>query len=153
MKHIILILALFTIMMACQDLPPIPDPGEGCPACQVLLTIDKLVYSTSDTITVTLQNNNDTPVYLEGCNATYYAVKTDTGWQSITPKLCFWEGLAVKVGPGATFVDKYEAASFSGQYKFLANIYFECEDNKPISEAKCTSNARVESLPFVVVPK
>lgn len=145
--------APFAMMLACQNLPPVPDPGEGCPACQVLLTIDKLVYTTNDTITVTLRNNNETPVYLEGCNATYYAVKTDTGWQYITPKLCFWEGLAVKVNPGAVYMEQYQARFLAGQNKLLANIYFECQDDKPISEAGCSSDARVESLPFVVVTK
>jgi len=143
------------LIVACTEYPPIPDPGDDCPSCKVLLTVNNLVYAAGDTVVVTLRNNGNAPVYLEGCNPLHYAVLADTGWQVMLPRMCLWEGYGIKVDAGTTFTEEYDLNQWkwSGIYKFLATVYFECEDNQPISQAGCSGHELIESLQFAVAPR
>jgi hypothetical protein len=115
----------------------------------IYLTVDKLVYAPEDTIRVTLHNNSDEPVFLEGCNHLYLATKTDTGW--IAPGVrCVWEGFAVKILPRGSFNEKHPPRYFRGLHKFFARVYFGCLDGKPISEAKCADRTILYSPQFAV---
>jgi hypothetical protein len=153
MKKILFLVLTLLVAFNCNNITPIINPGDGCPACKILLTVNKLIYTTSDTIAVTLHNNSDVPVYLEGCNPIYYATLTDTGWVAKPIRECFWEGFEIKVEPGTAHVEEYPAVNWIGIHKFIAGVSFECEDGKPLSQAHCAKNDKVESLQFTVLEK
>lgn len=114
------------------------------------LTVDKTVYALEDTIQVTLHNNSDQPVYLEGCSQLYLATETDTGWVEGPLVVCVWEGYAVRIDPDSVFTEKHPAKHFLGVHKFVAPVYYGCGEGKPISQAECMSQAKIYSPEFTV---
>lgn len=152
MKNIFVRLLLLLLSLAlffnCEEIPVVdfPDP---C-LCDVLLTVNKIRYSTDDRIVVTLKNLSSQPVFLQGCSPIMIATKTDTGWEEAPLVVCIWEGIAQKVDPGQSYKETLEAKNFKGTHKFFAPVYYECVEGKPISEAECTGMDKIYSPIFIV---
>lgn len=158
MKTISIILTVPVLCFAvigCERIYPALEPlTEKTPdnhSGQVYLTVDKTIYSVDDTIRVTLHNQTDEPVFLEGCSALYIATEADTGWAMAPTVVCVWEGFALRIGSSSTYQEKYAAKYFPGVHRFSAPVYFECLDGEPISRAKCGRHDVIHSQEFTVL--
>ncbi len=149
MKPLTILLAASYLALAGCSPNATEPPQENLGA--VYLTVDQSTYSPEDTVHVTLHNDSNEPVFLEGCNQLFLATKTDTGWVEGAMWDCVWEGFAVKINPGGIFQGKHVAKYFSGVHKFVAPIYFACLDDKPISEGKCIRREKISSPEFNVI--
>lgn len=146
----LLVMALLAI--ACEEVLPILDPGNLQPEA-IVVTTDKLVYLPLDTVRVTVHNNSDKTIFLEGCNPIYVSTSTDTGWATAALHVCVWEGFAIPVLPHSTYEEQHEASIFNELNRFLVPVYHECLPDKPISQAHCASMEKIVSPPFVIAAK
>ena len=147
---LILIILIILVGFGCERIHSILEPDLGC-SCQVKLKVDKVSYDPKDTVHVTLHNESNMPVFLEGCSPFYFATKMDTGWLEAPMCFCKWEGYGRKINPNAIYQEKYIAKFFRGVHRFVAPIYFGCLEGKPISQAKCKQSTKVYSSKFVVM--
>ena len=155
MKMIImLLLSLGLSWLGCKqatEAEPVAEQQDQQEAlADIRLVTDRSEYNVADTIFVTLINDSQEPVFLEGCNQIYLATQVDTGWVDSPIVMCFWEGYGVKVAPASQRLDRHEAAYFVGTHRFSAPLYFGCTDGEPISSAECTSRSRILSAEFTV---
>lgn len=140
-----LLAALYLAVAGCSPNaiePPLENFGP------VYLTVDKSTYLPEDTVLVTLHNDGEEPVFLDGCSALFLATKTDTGWNEQPIKICVWEGIIQKVGPNRIYQEKYEAKYFRGAHKFVAPIGVGCQEGMPTGQAKCVAWGKIYSPVF-----
>ncbi len=144
-KYLIFICLCF---LQCDLWQRISGPEE---AAGVSVYTDKLHYSLSDTIKITLKNGSDQPVYLEGCNVFYMNTATDTGWVVSPMVVCVWEGFARKIAPGQRYTESYYAGLLqTGEHRFTVSVFRSCTDGKPISQAECQSSETLNSAVFTL---
>lgn len=151
-KIITLLLGVCLSWFGCKKVTaPESEPQDQQTALdKIRLITDRLEYTVADTIFVTLINDSQKSVFLEGCNQFYLASKVDTGWVDAPIILCFWEGYGVKVAPASRHRDRHEAEYFVGTHKFSAPLYFGCKEGEPISSAECTGRSVIRSAEFTV---
>ena len=125
-----------------EPCPHRSDAGE--------LYTNKVRYNQDDVIIITLKNNSTTPLFLPGCSPFYMADKTDRGWIAHPLVVCVWEGYAKKIDPGKIYQEEYPAVLFMGTHRIEATIYWQCQEGRPISEAKCKREERTFSREFIV---
>ncbi len=155
MRSLVLIIALLFMVLlaiACEEVLPIFDPGNLLPPA-IVVTTDKLVYLPQDTVRVTVHNNSDSTIFLEGCNPIYVSTSTDTGWATAVMRVCVWEGFAITVLPHATYEEQHEASIFNELNRFMVPVYHGCLPDKPVSQAQCASMEKIVSPPFVIAEK
>jgi hypothetical protein len=146
MKHYNAVLTIISfVTLGLGSANPVSEPSSS-----IYLTVDKAVYAPEDTIRVTLHNQSNAPVFLQGCSQLYLATNTGVEWMEKPMYYCFWEGLAVKINPGRIFPKNFMAKKFDSVHKFVALVYFDCLDKKPISSAECSRLDKIYSPEFVV---
>lgn len=118
---------------------------------EIYLAIDKTVYAPEDTIQVSLHNDSNGLVFLEGCVQFYSARKTGAEWVEGVLPICDGVFDAVKINPHSILRKKELAKHYvSGRRKFVAPIYFGCLDDEPIDNAKCNRESKIYSGEFAV---
>jgi hypothetical protein len=144
----ILLTVLCLVLAGCSPNATEPPQEKFGP---VYLTVDKSIYSPEDTILVTLHNDRNELVFLDGCSALYLAAKTDTGWVEQPTKICVWEGIIQKVGANSIYQEKYEAKYFRGAaHRFVAGYGLGCQEGMPTGLANCARWGKIYSPVFSV---
>ncbi|MGH7449811.1 MAG: hypothetical protein ACRENG_00545 [bacterium] len=143
----VLLAVLYLALAGCSPNATEPPQENLGP---VYLSVDKSTYSPEDTVLVTLHNDSEEPVFLDGCSVLILATKTDTGWVKQLTKICVWEGIIKKVGPNSIYQEKYEAKYFRGAHKFGAGVGLGCQEGMPSGLAKCTRWCTIYSPIFSV---
>ena len=149
---------LALLLVSCQKSPTNFETGavkkqaEQQPFAEgIRLTVDKVLYSATDTIHVRLQNDGADPIFLEGCSQLFLAAKVDTGWIESPLWVCAWEGFAVEIAADSSYGLTWPAEYLrAGRYRFVAPVYFGCTSGQPISGAQCTRREVVYSQDFYV---
>lgn len=148
-------LALGLALTSCQNESPVSNEASNSLAKQlqseeIILTVDKIVYVADETVRVELFNHSDAPLFLEGCSQLQIGTKADTGWAEAPLVACFWEGFAVKIPADSSYALDWPAAYLRGTHRFVARLYFGCEEGKPISGAQCERRETIYSSEFSI---
>lgn len=148
-------LALGLVLTSCQNESPVFNGESKSLAKQfqseeIILTVDKAVYTAAETVYVELLNRSDAPLFLEGCSQLQIATKADTGWAEAPLVACFWEGFAVKIPADSSYVLNWPAEYLRGSHRFVAHLYFGCEEGKPISGGQCERRETIYSPEFSI---
>ncbi|HNW59510.1 MAG TPA: hypothetical protein PKI62_07535 [bacterium] len=121
----------------CDLVDTILDPETNHSAVEI--ATNRQTLARGDSITITLYNRGEEPIFLEGCNPVYYSVKKDTGWIDHPFRLCFWEGYEREVPAGGIYRETVQLVVDATQVRFVAPVYRGCKTNLPLSEAECRS--------------
>lgn len=148
-------LALGLVLTSCQNESPVSNEEKNSLAKQlqsqeIILTVDKTVYTADETVHVELLNHSDVPLFLEGCSQLQIGTKADTGWAEAPLIECVWEGFAVKIPADSSYALDWPAAYLRGTHRFAAHLYFGCAEGKPISGAQCERRETVYSPEFSI---
>lgn len=148
-------LVLGLILTACQNESPVFNEESISLARQVhseeiMLTVDKTVYTADETVHVELLNRSDAPVFLEGCSQLQIGTRADTGWAEAPLIECFWEGFAVKIPADSSYTLDWPAKYLRGTHRFVAHLYFGCDEGKPVSGAECERKETIYSPEFSI---
>lgn len=136
------------LFIHCELWQRISGPEESV---GVFVYTDKLHYSLSDTIKITLKNGSDQPVYLEGCNVFFRNTATDAGWVVSPMVVCVWEGFARKIEPEQRYTESYYTGLMQkGEFRFTVTVFRSCQDGKPISQAECKSSETLGTEVFTI---
>jgi hypothetical protein len=134
------------LFLGCDVWRWITNPEEPT---DVSVRVDREVYTDQDKVQISLTNNTDQAVYLEGCNVFYLASKQDSGWTRSPMMVCVWEGYEKKIEKGKSYSETYPVASFpAGEHYFAVTVHYGCVDNKPISQAQCNRHEEIRSQHF-----
>lgn len=148
-------LVLGLVLTSCQNESPVSNEESNSLAKQlqseeIILTVDKIVYTADETVRVELLNHSDAPLFLEGCSQLQIGTKADTGWAKAPLIVCFWEGFAVKIPADSSYTLDWPAKHLRGTHRFVAHLYFGCEEGKPISGAECERKEIIYSPEFSI---
>lgn len=148
-------LVLGLVLTSCQDESPVSHEDSNLLAQQlqsdeIILTVDKTVYTADETIRVELFNHSDAPLFLEGCSQLQIGTKADTGWAQVPLIECVWEGFAVKIPADSSYTLDWPAKYLRGTHRFVAHLYFGCDEGKPISGAQCERRETIYSPEFLI---
>lgn len=148
-------LVLGLVLTSCQNESPVSNEESNSLAKQlqseeIMLTVDKIVYTADETVRVELLNHSDAPLFLEGCSQLQIGTKADTGWAEAPLIECVWEGFAVKIPADSSYTLDWPAKYLRGTHRFVAHLYFGCEEDKPISGAQCERRETIYSPEFSV---
>ncbi len=144
-KIILVIAGLLSLLLLahCDLFDGLVDPEEGQSAVEIVTNRQSL--APGDSITITLYNRSEEPIFLEGCNPIYYSVKKDTGWVDYPFRFCYWEGYEHEVPAGGVYRETVQIKVEVTMVRFVAPVYRGCKSGLPISEAGCRSRTLYSS--------
>ena len=146
-----MLLFSFLLMVPQCDLwQRISGPEE---AASVVMVMDRTRFTATDSVRVTIINRSNQPIYLEGCSPFYLNTVVEGRWVAQAMRMCYWEGIAVKVEPGRRYSESFRPGVYfvQGAYRFSAAVYTDCVDGQPISQAECSARETVLGPVFTVV--
>jgi|GEM_PF-6629893 len=148
-KSLVLGCVLTLCGVGCDRLLPLfesdPVKSDG-----VFLYTDRSVYASADTVRITLRNDTEDPVYLDGCSAFAIAARGDSGWTISPLHICVWEGFGQKIPAGGKHQETLATALYTGAFKIYARVHWACQDDKPISQAECQRTEERWSKEFTI---
>ncbi|HOT96019.1 MAG TPA: hypothetical protein PLG50_14180 [bacterium] len=137
-RIILFVAGLVSLLLAqCDLFDSLVDPEKDQSIVEIVTNRQSL--APGDSITVTLYNHSEEPIFLEGCNPIYYSVKKDTGWVDHPFRLCFWEGYEREVPAGAVYRETVQLAVEATMVRFVVPVYRGCKSGLPLSQAECRS--------------
>mgnify|MGYP000981612212 FL=1 len=145
-----MLLFSFLLMVPQCDLwQRISGPEE---TASVEVVMDRTRFAATDSVRVTVLNRSNQPIYLEGCSPFYLNTVVDGRWVAHAMRMCYWEGIAVKVEPGRRYSETFRPGVYfvPGAYRFSATVYTDCVDEQPISQAECRARETVLGPVFTV---
>lgn len=145
-----MLLFSFLVMVPQCDLwQRINGPEEQA---RVVVSMGKTQYGLTDSIRVTLSNRSDQPIYLEGCSPFYLNTVVQGRWVAHAMRMCYWEGIAIKVEPGQRYSEVFRPGVYfvQGAFRFSVPVYTDCVDGQPISQAGCRARETVLGPVFTV---
>lgn len=132
MERRLVVLALIGLLLACA-----PET-------------DRRHYAVGETGTAIFHNRSDWTLYLGGCGHFDLERRIGDEWIVQPPvQLCFWEGFAEPVPPGAVVRDEFEARE-PGTWRLRYPVGLGCSTSAPLDEASCRAVVDVASNEFTV---
>jgi hypothetical protein len=126
------------------------DAGTVIVPGQVTVVTDRSAYATFETARVTVHNGTDQAIFLGGCSILTREHLEQNQWVDHGPdRICTWEGLARRVGPGES-LGQDTTFELPGQWRVAVGYGTGCEPDKPLSGANCTGQDVARSLPVEV---
>lgn len=121
----------------------------GSLGCQA--RTDRELYVEGDSGEVEFENSSGETAYLGGCTHFEQQELVDGAWVSRGGEfVCFWEGFADPVEPGAVAVDAFTART-PGSWRLRYAVGTGCAAGEPLAADRCESLGQVVSNRFEVV--
>ena len=107
--------------------------------CLPRIEIDREVYALEESIDPRWENPTAESIFLPGCGTVELERQSGADWEYLGPMiLCAWEGVAVEVPAGQSFVDPRAMINEAGTYRFTGGYSVGCTPGEALSQAGCT---------------
>jgi len=114
-------------------------PLSAFAECLPQIEIDRDVYALEEQVEPRWENPTDESIFLPGCGTVELEQRSGDAWEHLGPMvLCGWEGVAVEVPPGASYVDPRAMLTEAGTYRFTGGYSVGCTPGEALSQAGCT---------------
>lgn len=112
---------------------------------------DRTLYPAGARGEVVFRNSTGITLFLAGCSHFDYEERVAGEWIARDPeKVCFWEGFAQPVAPGAAVADFLDTRRASGTWRVRYPVGAGCRDDAPLGEAHCAEFLTIASNEFEI---
>lgn len=127
-------------------------PTTAFAHCLPRIVIDRDAYAREESVEPRWENPTAESIFLPGCGTVELEQQSGAAWEHLGPLVfCVWEGVAVKVAAGESFVDPMTVINEAGTFRFTGAYSVGCTPGEALSQAGCARGPiPVVSRAFVV---
>jgi hypothetical protein len=141
----VVVLSVATLLIS------LAGPAIGGDAAQVVIETSRSLYEPGEVVQATVKNERKTTIFVGGCGALVAERLEDESYSPVRGEPCVTEGQAVRIEPGEEMAFEIKEAGKSGEVRRVSLAFgWGCNDERPLSQARCTEFATAASPSFRV---